>query len=185
MGIDGRSGKLDQWLGNGESHTAGVSWVGRSDGYRNVTVLVEVNTGALCGSIAGFTEEILFGAWVGRSDDMLAILPVAITIVSSSSAERCLSSPSASTTSSSAISAGSRSRCVPSRSVSSSTVGGSYRRAVGSIGSSVESRSGMSVGRSSIGERSLWYEFRSSSFEAEDKEKAAESARKFRRVHCG
>lgn len=171
MGIDGRSGKLDQWLGNGESHTAGVSWVGRSDGDGNVTVLIEIDTSRLSDTIASFAEELLLCSGICRSNDVLTVLPVSITVVSSSAA-KCGGRRTPSAASRSAVGASTGCWSVPASSVAARGAvticgGSSYRRAIGAVGVAIESRSGSRVSVDSVGSwNRLGNKFRSGSFEA-------------------
>lgn len=167
MRVDGRSGEFGQGLRDRESDSASVSRVGRCDRDGDVTVLVEVDTGGLVDTVSCFTEEILLSSRVGGSDDVLSILPVTVSIVSSPTAKGSCCTPS--TASSSAVCAGSRSWRVPACSVAArsrvAVGGGGYRRAISTVGSAIESWSSVSV--DSI---SCWLcfgdEFRSGCFEA-------------------
>lgn len=68
MSVQGRSAEGGDGLGG---FTAG-----RSD--RNIIVLLEVDAGVLLGRVISGSEELAFGARVGRADDVLAVAPLAI-----------------------------------------------------------------------------------------------------------
>lgn len=68
MSVEGRSAEGGDGLG-------GVT-AGRSD--RNIIVLLEVDAGVLLGRVISGSEELAFGARVGRADDVLAVAPLAI-----------------------------------------------------------------------------------------------------------
>lgn len=74
MLIERGSGKLENRLGNIISRSLN----------RDVVVLLEVDASVLLGRIVGSTEELALDAGVGRTRDVLAVLPLAIARAASS-----------------------------------------------------------------------------------------------------